>query len=190
MSPDTHTPAARIPPHGNRPWEAPLPRHFGFCTPCSEFSRRLAFCFHHSTCHVVLSVHQHVFLEGQAPSDVRGTGERQAGDTRYHGKEQESLQLFPTWLMNPYHAWHLPCALVSATDSKQLVSPSQPRHLPVKQSAAWRAELALTLHLQGSHLPRRPSQGLLRGHRCALPQWVQMTRAQRPEEQGQWSCSG
>lgn len=102
------------------------------------------FCFHHSTCHVVLSVHQHVLLEGQAPSDVRGTGERQAGDTRYHGKEQESLELFPAWLMNPYHAWHLPCALVSVADSKQLVSPSQPRHLPVKQSAAWRAELALT----------------------------------------------
>ena len=149
------------------------------------------FYFHQSTCHVVLSVHQHVFLEGQAPSDVRGTGVRQAGATRYRGKEQENLELFPTWLVTPITPGIRRAPLYRQLTQASSCHPHSPLVFPS-------SKVQLGGQSWLSHPTSRalaclagPSQGLLRGHRRALPRWAQMTRAQRPQEQGQWwSCSG
>ena len=89
--------------------------------------------------HMVLSVHHHAFLEGQAPSNVRGAGE--AGREPTSSLERRKLRVVSCGINKPPSC--LASAMCPGTSSGFKSTPltSQPPHSSLEQTAAWKAEL-------------------------------------------------
>ena len=84
--------------------------------------------------HIVLSVHHHVFLEGQAPSNVRGAGEAGREPTSSLERRRK-LRVVSCGINKPPSC--LAPAVCPGTSSGLESAP----HSSVEQTAAWRAEL-------------------------------------------------
>lgn len=138
LSPDTPS-TMKIPPPGNCLGRSPTPSLWTL-HPVLSILEAPCFYFCHGASHMVLSVHHHAFLEGQAPSNVRGAGEAGREPTSSLERRRK-LRVVSCMINKP--PFCLAPAVCSGTSSGLESAPltSQPPHSSVEQTAAWRAEL-------------------------------------------------